>query len=695
MKMLYIAALAIVIVPFGLFAADDPKVDNLGQITVTGSRVERLLAEIPSSVSIVTAEEIARQVTISTDAFDLLEVLVPGFNAQPNYAGSCLTTLRGRQVALLVNGVPMMQNLRQSSCNDLRTVSPFAIERIEVNRGATAVFGYGAPGGVVNLITRRAGEDGTDVDLLARIGTNPGNDGSSEFDYYAAVGQRFDRTDYYLGVTLNNGGHAYDAAGTPLPTSDDDSVTLTGSFGFATGAASDLLVTFNHWDETPGTAFQLDGTQVANGAFSDALVAPRHADADDAYRRNTVVNATWKTAAFLGQGLEASVYWQDAEESNRLAEYFEGAIFPFADILQNERFGVRTTMSSAFTDGSLLTYGVDYLDNRFYRQIIDPDANDTVIGFVSPEISLTSTAAFLQGERPLGAWLLTGGIRHERFDGEIGDADFDPAIGSPPPGSIPDFSLTLFNAGAIYSLSDDAQLFFGFNQGAEVSEFGRAARGAEDPSLVNLSPAKSTQIEAGLRGQRAALAYTLSAFRSSSDYASLLQPDESCVGAPFCPLVPLRQPERYWGIETTADYTISDDLGVGALFTWQRGEFEDPATGVTYPYGAHRLSPPRVTAYVDFSPLPGWDNRVQLTHYGEFDPYTAAETAAVGYGNTDSATVVDLSSTYPLPVGRVTLGVGNVFDEAYVSPTLQGHNADFYWFRAEGRRVSVTWSARF
>ena len=690
MKIHCFAAIVAATLPFGVSADEPLPVPHLGEVTVTGSRLERVLAEIPSSISIVTTEEIARQVTISTDAFDLLEVLVPGFNAQPNYAGSCLTTLRGRQVALLVNGVPMMQNLRQSSCNDLRTVSSFAIERIEVNRGATAVFGYGAPGGVVNLITRRAGEDETAVDLLARIGTNPGNDGSSEFDYYAAIGQRFARTDYYLGVTLNNGGYAHDATGTVLPTSDDDAVTLTGSWGLETGDFGDLLVTFNHWDETPGTAYQLDGTQVANGAFTDTLFAPRHPDADDASRRNTVINTTWTTANF-----EAAVYWQDAAESNRLAEYFEGEIFPFADVLQNERFGVRTTFSSAFADGTLLTYGADYLDNRFYRPIIDPDANDAVIGFVSPEISLTSAAAFLQAERPVGAWLFTGGIRHERFDGEIGDADFDPAIGGTPPGSIPDFSLTLFHAGAIYALSDDAQLFFGFNQGAEVSEFGRAARGAEDPSLVNLSPAKSTQFEAGLRGQRAAWAYTLSAFRSTSDYASLLQPDATCAGMPFCPLVPLRQPERYWGVEATVDYTVNDDLSTGALFTWQRGEFEDPATGITYPYGAHRLSPPRLTAYVDFSPVPQWDNRLQLTHYAAFDPYTAAETAVIGYGNTDSATVVDLSSSYPLPVGRVTLGVGNLFDEAYVSPTLQGNNASFYWFRAEGRRVSVTWSARF
>jgi iron complex outermembrane receptor protein len=66
--------------------------------------------------------------------------------------------LRGRDVSVLIDGVPQTTNI-QSFGREFRTIDPSAIERIEVVRGSTAIYGAQATGGVINIITRRPTEE--------------------------------------------------------------------------------------------------------------------------------------------------------------------------------------------------------------------------------------------------------------------------------------------------------------------------------------------------------------------------------------------------------------------------------------------------------------------------------------------------------------------------------------------------------
>src|SRR5690606_215588 len=62
-------------------------------------------------------------------------------------------TLRGRDYLVLIDGIPQSTALRSSS-RDLNTIDVDAIERIEVVRGGTAAYGFGAAGGLVHIITK-------------------------------------------------------------------------------------------------------------------------------------------------------------------------------------------------------------------------------------------------------------------------------------------------------------------------------------------------------------------------------------------------------------------------------------------------------------------------------------------------------------------------------------------------------------
>src|SRR5256885_15355012 len=62
-------------------------------------------------------------------------------------------TLRGRNMLVLVDGVPL--NTNRDSSRNLANINPADIEQIEVLRGSSAIYGSGAAGGVVSLPTQR------------------------------------------------------------------------------------------------------------------------------------------------------------------------------------------------------------------------------------------------------------------------------------------------------------------------------------------------------------------------------------------------------------------------------------------------------------------------------------------------------------------------------------------------------------
>lgn len=123
-------------------------------VVVTATRSERSLREVPTSVSVMQAEEIERRNVFSID-----EVLrnIPGvhFNlSQINVRGSSgYSHGAGTRVALLVDGVPVLSGDTGEITWELIPVE--FVERVEVVKGAgSTLYGSSALGGVVNIITR-------------------------------------------------------------------------------------------------------------------------------------------------------------------------------------------------------------------------------------------------------------------------------------------------------------------------------------------------------------------------------------------------------------------------------------------------------------------------------------------------------------------------------------------------------------
>ena len=127
---------------------------KLNEVIVSASRKTETIDEVPSSITIIGSKELAIQKTINNNLSDILANSVPGMGFNTNRTSNLGQTMRGRGILVMIDGVPQSTPLRNGA-RDIRAIDPAAIERIEVIKGATSIYGNGADGGLINYVTKR------------------------------------------------------------------------------------------------------------------------------------------------------------------------------------------------------------------------------------------------------------------------------------------------------------------------------------------------------------------------------------------------------------------------------------------------------------------------------------------------------------------------------------------------------------
>ena len=152
--------------PTAALAADD----NVAEIVVTASRTPQTLADVPASVSVVSAEQVRDTPAQGLD--DVLQ-LVPGLNLTQigpyvghptayNEAMRGLPTTETRMLVLM-DGIPV--NDPFFGYIQWNRIPLDEIERVEIVRGGgSPLWGNAAMGGVVNVITEPPGSNQLDLD---------------------------------------------------------------------------------------------------------------------------------------------------------------------------------------------------------------------------------------------------------------------------------------------------------------------------------------------------------------------------------------------------------------------------------------------------------------------------------------------------------------------------------------------------
>ena len=253
------------------------------------------------------------------------------------------------------------------------------------------MFGAGAPGGIINIITRRAKSDTGEVDAVAQTGFSTNEPGGSfRTDLYAGIGQRLGAFDYYVGGAYQDYGVGRNPDRNFTTGTAFDSLALNGSLGLKVSPTMRLRATGTWYSEDPGQEYNVDGAEVDAGAAFPRVIAVQ----PNPFRKK-VVDRSYKLALtlevddVLGQRLSASVYNQS--QFFRQRANFQaangGADDFFSDNRTNSTIGTRLTLARDFDLGGSklgIVYRLDWRRDRLIRLLLYPADPATVTGFIAP-----------------------------------------------------------------------------------------------------------------------------------------------------------------------------------------------------------------------------------------------------------------------------------------------------------------------
>jgi iron complex outermembrane receptor protein len=657
-----------------LAAAQDSEDDVI--VVKSTRRVATPINEVTRSVSVITEEQLDIQSDLDRSAGSVLAQTVPGFSPSTEALTNFTQTLRGRNFQTLIDGVPQDTPLR----NGLRTLNSIdidAVEQIEVIRGGTAVYGFGADGGLINYITKRP-EDG-EFNATARAGfsfSTEHPDDSLELNTNLTASGRSGGTDYLVSGTFVNRNGTFDADGNRRPVDpvgaqggldESDSYNFLGKLGRQIDPNQRIEATVNSFSLKQNADF---GSRLSAGTAADfgppsvpEVALPGDTQDADPGNEGLTGYLTYTHADILGSSLEVQGFYQQIDTIFTL---FPG--FPQTEV-ESEKVGLRTTVNTPVAFEPLpfdLVWGIDYLADETSQFPVAGGAE-------SPTGDQDAIAGFAQVEVPLGERaIITAGLRHE-------DVTID-VTGVDPVGELQG-SETLLNASASVFLTDTVTLFGGYSESFSPGDILRILTDGSFATSdeVELEFVRTENYEIGLRTSANRFRGELVGFFSESDNGASFDNDLNI----------LTQPEEIWGFEASGYVDVTDRLGIGATYSYVDGEVDlDDDGSFDEDLPTTRIPPQKITAFADYVITDGWDVSAQLFHSGKQENDS---TAFGGGQDIESYTLLDLRSSFDAGPGRMSVGVTNLLNNAYLPVINQAFNSQFSNVQGPGRRLSVAY----
>ena len=180
--------LSIFVIP-PVFAAEA----SLDTIVVTATRTDENVEKLPSSVTVITEEDISDSTAATVQ--DILEN-VEGLIIRDLYGTGTKSTVDSRGFARGVNTVVLIDGRRINEIDlsgvDWNLIPLENVERIEIVRGSGSVlYGDNATSGVINIITKKGKTETPSIDIEGQMESFSGseehlsiNGKSGKYDYY-------------------------------------------------------------------------------------------------------------------------------------------------------------------------------------------------------------------------------------------------------------------------------------------------------------------------------------------------------------------------------------------------------------------------------------------------------------------------------------------------------------------------------
>ncbi|MEO1180549.1 MAG: TonB-dependent receptor, partial [Cyanobacteria bacterium J06636_28] len=530
--------------------SEDELEDTL-RIVVTATRTEESILDVPRSVTVIDREQIQQQRQLTNNLPDILGNLVPGLGP-PTFQNSTRNlSLRGRAALILIDGVP--QNPNSGFNTELNTIDPDVIERIEIVRGPSAIYGDGATGGIINIITR-AGTDEPivyDLGVSTSVGLTSVEDDSFGFGVRIGAAGSNERTNLRAMLSYDVTNARFDANGDRVPpnrVADADRLGFLAKLGHELTDQQRLGLTYSFYKENlDNTSFISDpsildipGLQTARAIDIGAIGYE-----EDPEQISHVVNLTYTHESLLNSQFDAQLYFRDTELAQRFSDIrgrgrpdFQPQLFQTA--LDSSEWGGRAQFDTEFSDNFSLLWGADYGQEENERLVLVLDiptfnaTNELVVAdeaAQTPKYDLETLGLFAQATWDISdQWQLSGGLRYDEFDVSVKDTvlafrrNEDDIRGG---GDVSADDVS-FNAGLIYKPVPEIGLYASFSQGFSIPNIGQVAgtRLPVDVDIstdVQLSPQQVDNFELGVRAEFDQVQASLSGFYNESDLGVNLQ----------------------------------------------------------------------------------------------------------------------------------------------------------------------------
>ena len=718
--------------------AQQKETTQLAPIVVTATRSAKSIADIAGTVYSIDQAEIEKQANAGRSTADIIGFLIPSLTPSSGTTSNYGMTMRGRAVQYMIDGVP--QTGSRDSSRQLNSISPNSIERIEVVSGASSIYGAGATGGIINIITKKGSDDA--LSFESKLGVTSGDNIRSDamaYEAFQSVAFNQGYVSGYLGASYNKRGEFQDSHGDRIgpevaqtDRQDTETVDVNGRLSWQFTDNQKLSFGAQYYNDEQDSEYGPDygtGLAVLFGA-EPTLNAVKGLDLDTQPRtKRSNFNLQYEHQDLLGQILNAEAYYRS--ETGRFypsANYLAHSAIPSGGtyiVTQSETdidvWGARLALQKAFDLSSRslnLTYGMDYdfeQGSQTAQQYnlgtfmasngltLDPQ-NEYAFG---PDVDTSKFGLFLQTQFDVTDHLnLQAGIRHERIDSEVQDsipyseAMVADAIPTYTPvalnGGTIKHDATLFNLGAVYHLTDAQQVFANFSQGSSLPDIQRMLRDVPANFTVNsqtIDPIKVNNYELGWRVQAEnGLNASVTTFYNDSDKSLKF-------GRPNYTIEVLDTDERVYGVEGNLSYRLQPNWTVGGTMAYTRGQFKNTA-GKWQELDAIRVAPLKGTAFSEWQFNNDMSLRVQALAIGGTDK---AKKDAVKYGSAVPAEIkgfatMDVIANAKAGPGTVGFGVYNVWNTDYKSVYSQAVESVYGAISslpAQGRTYGLSYTLKY
>lgn len=678
---LRVACTAIIVV--STWAGPALAADTPTEVLVVGNRLDSEIMDPARQVTVLSGAELQRLSAGASNTAELLSKLVPGMAQASQTLTNYSQTLRGRDILVLIDGVPMGTN--RDTSRDLFNIHPAQIERIQVLRGGNAIYGSGASGGVIAITTRKGGTTFEAATTLAVDGSAHVESDSFGYKVSQFVSGTSAQVDYAFSGAVEHRGAFFDAEGdriAPEPSQGDMFDANILSFSAKVGKTFNdqrLQFTTVYYDAHQDTEF---GSDPSVNAAEPGTTRARALEGLGLEQQNSVENhlmsLDYVHRDLAGSELHLQIYHRDY--TTRFYPFDAREIGSWGNLiaqtyLENDTSGLRLTVDTPLANQTELVWGLDVNQEQSANPVTvyDETAFDAGDGLVfvpqgdrifMPEISHDSAGAFAQLRHRFTEQLaLDAGVRYERIEASFNDfITLAQSVQPNPevtPGGNTDYDAWLGNLSLVYTLSQHHEFYAAYNEGFELPDIGLRVRYASaDFSLASseLEPVVTDNYELGWRGTWDNFEAGAAAFYNTSELGR--------VTALNFGLSLERNEERIRGIETSADYRLNRQWQVGGSLTYMEGE-ERPDGESFRDMNGFRIPPLKAVGHLNYEPSERSSYRLQVLHSGDRDYRLDGETS-FGRRDVDAYTTVDFIAHWAL-VGShgLTLSVENLMNNDY------------------------------